>query len=307
MTNARAVRFDEYGDRDVLYVADVPMPSPAEGEVLLEVRAAGINPGEAAIRGGRMGADPSRLPSGQGSDVAGVVIALGEGVTSFAVGDEVLGYSWTRSSQATHAAVPVTQLITKPSELSWEQAGGLYVAGCTAWATVETVDPKPGETVVVSAAAGGVGSLVVQLLRERGAKVVGIASAGNAAWLRGHGVTPVEYGDDLAARVLAVAPDGVDGFIDLFGPQYVDLAIELGVDPQRIDTIISFDAAKEHGTHAIGSTDYSSREVLHEVAGRIASGDLELVIAKTYPLDEVVAAFADLEQRHTRGKIVLIP
>jgi NADPH:quinone reductase-like Zn-dependent oxidoreductase len=107
--------------------------------------------------------------------------------------------------------------------------------------------------------------------------------------------------------VLAVAPDGVDGFIDLFGPQYVDLALELRVDPQRIDTIISFDAAKEHGAHAIGSTDYSSREVLHEVAGRVASGDLELVIAKTYPLDEVVAAFADLEQRHTRGKIVLIP
>jgi NADPH:quinone reductase-like Zn-dependent oxidoreductase len=167
MPFARAVRFDEYGDRDVLYVADVPIPSPAEGEVLLEVRAAGINPGEAAIRGGRMGADPSRLPSGQGSDVAGVVIALGEGVTSFAVGDEVLGYSWTRSSQATHVAVPVTQLIAKPSELSWEQAGGLYVVGCTAWATVETVDPKPGETVVVSAAAGGVGSLVVQLLRAR--------------------------------------------------------------------------------------------------------------------------------------------
>jgi len=305
MTHARAVRFDSYGDRDVLHVADVPMPSPAEGEVLLEVRAAGINPGEAAIRS--TGTDLSKLPSGQGSDVAGVVVALGEGVTTFAVGDEVLGYSWTRSSQATHTAVPVTQLIAKPSELSWEQAGGLYVVGCTAWATVETVDPKPGETVVVSAAAGGVGSLVVQLVRERGAHVVGIASAANAAWLSDHGATPVEYGDDLASRVRAAAPGGVDGFIDLFGPQYVELAIELGVDPQRIDTIISFDAAKAHGTHAIGSAAYSSREVLHEVAGRVASGDLELVIARTYPLEDVVEAFADLEQRHTRGKIVLIP
>ena len=156
-SGARAVRFDRYGDRDVLYVADVDMPSPGPGEVVVEVRAAGINPGEAAIRTGAMqDMFPATFPSGEGSDLAGVVTAIGPGVTEFSVGDEVLGFSFRRSSHATHTAVPVNQLIPKPPELGWEVAGSLYVVGATAYAAVRAVDPKPGETVAVSAAAGGV-------------------------------------------------------------------------------------------------------------------------------------------------------
>jgi NADPH:quinone reductase len=308
MSTARAVRFDRYGDRGVLYVAEVPMPRPAAGEVLVEVRAAGVNPGEAGIRSGALRERfPATFPSGQGSDLAGVVTALGEGVTGFTVGDEVLGYSWTRSSHATHAAVPASQLVPKPAGLSWEAAGSLYVAGCTAWAAVRAVDPAPGETVAVSAAAGGVGVVAVQLLVLRGARVLGIASPANADWLAAHGVVPVPYGEGLAGELAAVAPDGIDAFIDLFGPQYVQLAVDLGVPPDRIDTVVHSDVAAEHGVRTDGSVAGSSQEALTELARLAATGRLELPIASAYPLDRVQDAFAELEKRHTRGKIVLLP
>jgi NADPH:quinone reductase-like Zn-dependent oxidoreductase len=187
-------------------------------------------------------------------------------------------------------------------------AGSLYVAGVTAYAAVRAVAVTPGETVVVSAAAGGVGTLVVQLLRVKEAHVIGIASEPNHDWLRSHGVTPVSYGDDLEERIVELAaPDGVDAFIDLFGPQYVRLAVDLGVPVERIETIISFDAAKEYGTKSAGSGDASTTEVLAEMAALVASGQIEVPIAATYPLDRVKDAYDELEQRHTRGKIVLIP
>lgn len=308
MPTARAVRFDRYGDPDVLYLADIPMPEPGAGEVLVEVRAAGINPGESAIRTGALHERwPATFPSGEGSDLAGVVVALGEGVSEFAVGDEVLGYSWTRSSHATHTAVPAGQLIRKPAELSWEAAGSLYVAGCTAWAAVRAVDPKPGETVVVSAAAGGVGALTVQLVARRGARTLGIASVANAEWLVAHGVVQIPYGEELAKDLVEAAPDGVDAFIDLFGPQYVQLAVDLGIPADRIETIVYSDLAAKYGVKTDGSMVGSNREALTEMAGLVASGAIEFPIAATYPLDRVRDAFTELDKRHTRGKIVLLP
>lgn len=305
---ARAVQFDRYGGRDVLYVTDVDMPTAGENEVLVEVRAAGINPGEAAIREGAMHEMfPATFPSGQGSDLAGVAVALGSGVTEFSVGDEVLGFSFRRSSHATHTVVPADQLIRKPAQLPWEKAGSLYVVGCTAYAAVRAVAPQPGETVAVSAAAGGVGSLVVQLLVRMDVKVLGIASAGSADWLHAHGVTPVEYGDGLDERLRDAAPEGIDAFIDLFGPDYVQLAVDLGVAPERINTIISFAKAGEVGAKTEGSTDASTPEVLTEMADLVATGAIDFDIAATYPLDRIADAFAELEQRHTHGKIVLLP
>jgi NADPH2:quinone reductase len=305
---ARAIRFDRYGGREVLYVADIDMPSPEAGEVVVEVRAAGINPGEAGIRTGALqDIFPATFPSGEGSDLAGVVTAVGPGVTEFAVGDEVLGFSWNRSSHATHTAVPVSQLIRKPSQWSWEVAGSLYVVGATAYAAVRAVNPQPGETVAVSAAAGGVGSLVVQLLVLRKAVVLGIAGPGNADWLRAHGVIPIAYGDGLADRLRDAAPDGIAAFIDLFGPDYVQLAVDLGVAPERIDTIISFQKAGEVGAKTESSVDASTPEVLAEIADLVASGTVDFDIAATYPLYRVADAFEELEQRHTHGKIVLLP
>jgi NADPH:quinone reductase len=308
MSVARAVKFDHYGERDVLYVADVAVPEPAAGEVVVEVRAAGINPGEAAIRKGALAARfPATFPSGQGSDLAGVVSAVGDGVTEFAAGDEVLGWSWSRSSQADYVAVPVTQLIRKPPRLSWEVAGSLYVVGCTAYAAVRAVNVEQGDTVAVSAAAGGVGSVVVQLLRTKGATVLGIASPPHHDWLTAHGVIPISYGDELEARLRAAAPNGIDAFIDLFGPQYLQLAVDLGVAPDRIETIISREKAQELGTKADGSGDASTTDVLSQMAELVASGRIEIPIAATYPLEQVRDAFAELEKRHTNGKIVLIP
>jgi NADPH2:quinone reductase len=304
---ARAVQFDSYGDVDVLHIAQVPVPTPATGEVVVAVRAAGINPGEAAIRQGLFDAGSGAVPSGQGSDLAGVISAVGAEVTGFAVGDEVLGWSWRRSSQADYVQVPADQLVAKPAELSWEAAGSLYVVGATAWAAVTAVDPQPGETVVVSGAAGGVGTLVVQLLKLRGASVIGIASPANHAWLESHGVVPVAYGDDLPAKIREAAGGAVDAFIDLYGPEYLRLAVDLGVPRDRIETIISFAAAQELGTKADGSTEGTSVEVLAEVAELVATGQVELPIAAGYPLDAVQEAYTELEKRHTRGKIVLIP
>jgi NADPH2:quinone reductase len=308
MATTRAVRFDSYGGPDVLYVTDIDRPAPGAGEVLVEVRAAGINPGEAGIRSGALHEQfPATFPSGQGSDLAGVVVEVGDGVTEFKVGDEVLGFSFQRSSHATHTVVPVEQLVHKPAELSWEVAGSLYVVGATAYAAVRAVDPQPGETVAVSAAAGGVGSLVVQLLAHRGVRVLGIASADNAEWLRAHGVEPVEYGDGLAERLRQAAPDGIDAFIDLFGPDYVQLAVDLGVPPERIDTIISFAKAAEVGAKTEGSAEASTPAVLQDIADLIVSGALDFDVAATYPLGRVVDAFEELEKRHTHGKIVLLP
>jgi NADPH2:quinone reductase len=305
---ARAVRFDHYGDREVLYLAEVDVPAATPGEAVVAVRAAGLNPGEAAIRNGFLEARfPATFPSGEGSDLAGVVQARGDGVEGFAPGDDVLGWSERRSSHADYVAVPVTQLIHKPPGLSWEAAGSLYVAGCTAFVAVRTIDVHPGETVAVSAAAGGVGTLVVQLLRLKGANVVGIASTENHEWLEAHGVVPVSYGDGLADRLRAAAPQGLDAFIDLFGPDYVQLAFDLGLDPRRIETIIAFEKAQELGTRAEGSAAGSTTEILSEMADLVASGQIEVPIAATYPLDRVRDAYAQLEQRHTRGKIVLIP
>jgi NADPH2:quinone reductase len=305
---ARAVRFDRYGDRDVLYIADVEIPTPAAGGVVVEVRAAAINPGEAAIRTGALAERfPATFPSGEGSDLAGVIYSVGDGVTELAVGDEVLGWSWQRSSHAEYAEVPVTQLIRKPTQLSWEVAGSLYVVGVTAYAAVRAVGAGPGDTIAVSAAAGGVGAVVVQLLRVKGSTVLGLASESNHEWLAAHGVIPIAYGEGLADRLRAAAPDGIDAFIDLFGPEYVQLAVDLGIEPDRIETIIARTKAQEVGAKAEGSGDASTTEVLSEMAELVASGQIEIPIAATYPLEQVRDAFAELEKRHTRGKIVLIP
>jgi NADPH:quinone reductase len=307
-TRARAVRFDRYGGPEVLYVTDVELPPPPPGEVLVEVRAAGINPGESGIRTGALAARfPAVFPEGEGSDLAGVVRAVGEGVTDRSVGDEVLGWSWRRSSHASHVLVPADQLVAKPAGMSWEVAGSLYVVACTAYAAVRAVGPRPGETVAVSAAAGGVGALVVQLLRRRGATVLGLASERNAGWLRGHGAVPVAHGDGVADRLRAAAPRGIDAFVDCFGGGYVQLALELGVARDRVDTIIDFDAAEELGVKAEGSMHATTPEVLAEMAGLVADGLLEFPVAATYPLEQVRAAFTELDRRHTHGKIVLLP
>ncbi|HUB73026.1 MAG TPA: NADP-dependent oxidoreductase [Solirubrobacteraceae bacterium] len=308
----RAVRFDRYGDVDVLEVREVERPSPGPGQALVRVQAAGINPGEASIRKGLLHERwPASFPSGQGSDLAGVVEQLGDGVEGLAVGDEVIGFTDERASQAELVAVDARNLTAKPAGVPWEVAGALFVAGTTAYAAVRAVAPAPGETLAVSAAAGGVGSLAVQLARlacEPPPRVIGIAGEANHAWLRGHGVEPVAYGESLSERLRALLGAGrLAAFIDAFGGGYVELAIELGAAPERIDTIIDREAAARYGTKTDGTAAAASAHVLGELAGLIDAGRLELPIAATFPLERVRDAYSELERRHTRGKIVLIP
>ena len=301
----KAVQFDQYGGIDVLQVRDLPMPTPGPDDVVIQVKATAVNPGEAAIRRGDLDAMyPTTFPSGEGTDLAGVVDAVGSSVTTFAVGDEVLGWTWDRASHAEFCKVPANQLIAKPAELSWEVAGTLGVAATTAFAAVREVSAGPGDAVAVSAAAGGVGVITVQLLIHRGASVIAIASPDNHEWLRSKGATPIAYGDGLEDALREAKPDA---FIDLFGPEYVQLAVDLGIDKDRIETIISFELAGKLGTKAAGSADATTTEVLSEMAGLMASGVIEVPIADTFPLDRVRDAFTELEKHHTRGKIVLIP
>jgi NADPH:quinone reductase-like Zn-dependent oxidoreductase len=305
----RAVRFDHYGGVEVLEVVDVERPVPGEGQALVRVRAAGINPGEAGIREGRMHERwPATFPSGQGSDLAGMIEEIGAGVERFAVGDEVIGFTDRRASHAELVLVEAERLIRRPPGVSWEAAGALPIAGTTAYATARAVDLAQGDTVVVSAAAGGVGSLAVQLARLAGANVIGLAGERNHEWLREHGVVPVSYGDGVAERIREVCAGTVDAFIDAFGDGYVELALSLGVSPERIDTIADFQAAREHaGVKTDGSAAAANAQVLAELVRLIEQGALEVPIAHVYPLEQVQDAYRELEHRHTRGKIVLVP
>jgi len=306
VADMKAVQLDHYGDVDVLEVRRVPRPSPGAGEVLVAVKAAGINPGETVIRRGAM---PGKLPSGQGADLAGVVAEIGSGVEAFAVGDEVLGFcpNSARASQAEFAVVPANNLTSKPLAVPWEVAGALFTAGTTAYAGVRAVELVAGDTVAVSAAAGGVGAIAVQLAKRAGATVLGIAGPSSDDWLSAHGVIPVNYGDNLADRLRAASPQGrIDAFLDFFGNGYVKLAVtDLGVPPQRVNTSIDFTALVTFPIKAAGSAHAANASVLAELAKLIADGDLEIPIAAIYPLDEVRQAYRTLEQRHTMGKIVL--
>ena len=301
----KAVRFGEYGDVDVLKVAEVPTPAPGPGQVLVQVKAAGINPGEAKIREGLLHARwPATFPSGQGSDLAGIITETGPGVTGFAAGDEVIGFTDNRASQAEYVVVEEQNLTAKPAGVPWQVAGALHVAGATAYAAVRAVALTEGDTVVVSGAAGGVGSLAVQLARQTGATVIGLASPANHEWLAGHGIIPVAYGAGTADRIRQAAAK-VDAFIDTFGADYVQLALALGVEPSRIDTIVRFDAVAEYGVKAEGSSAGAGAATLAELAGLIAAGKLEVPIAATYPLAQVQDAYRRLATGHILGKIVL--
>jgi NADPH:quinone reductase-like Zn-dependent oxidoreductase len=305
----KAVQIDDYGGVEVLDVREVERPEPGPNQVLVAVRAAGINPSEGTMRAGRVrDLFPLTFPSGQGSDLAGVVEEVGASVRSVAVGDEVIGYTDNRASQAEYVVVEATNLTPKPAVIPWEVAGALFVAGVTGCATVRAVAPTAGEAVVIAGAGGGVGTFATQLALRTGARVIAIASERHHEWLHERGATPVAYGDDVGSRISAAAEEKpVAAFIDLVGRGYVELALELGVAPDRIDTIVDFPATQKYGVKFEGGAAAASAATLAELANAVTTGDLIVPIQRTYPLTEVRAAFTELEAGHTAGKIVLIP
>jgi NADPH:quinone reductase-like Zn-dependent oxidoreductase len=304
-----AVQFDDYGGVEVLQVRDVPRPEPGPDEVLVAVRAAGINIGEAKIRAGLVREIfPATFPSGQGSDLAGVVEQVGARVNGVAVGDEVIGYTDNRASHAEYVVVETANLTAKPATVPWEVAGALFVAGATGVATVRAVAPTADEAVVIGGAGGGVGTFAVQLAVRTGARVIALASERHHPWLRERGALPVAYGDGVRERITETAAETpVAAFIDLVGEGYVELALELGVATMRIDTVVDFPAIEKYGVKGDGGATAASAATLAELAEAIAAGDLVVPIQRTYPLDQVQAAFTELEAGHVAGKIVLIP
>jgi NADPH:quinone reductase-like Zn-dependent oxidoreductase len=305
----KAVRFDDYGGTEVLEVRDVTRPEPGPDQVLVAVCAAGINPREAAIRAGRVRQIfPATFPSGERSDLAGVVEEVGANVRGLAVDDEVIGFTNNRASHAEYVLVEAANLTAKPAQVPWEVAGALFVAGVTGFATVRSVAPTAGEAVVIAGAGGGVGVFAVQLAVRTGARVIALASERHHAWLRERGAVPIAYGDGVAERVTAAAGETpVAAFIDLVGNGYVELALELGIAKERIDTIVDFPAISKYGVKREGGAEAASAATLAELAEAIATGELVVPIQSTYPLDDVRAAYTELEAGHVAGKIVLVP
>lgn len=303
----RAVQFDAYGGVEVLEVREVPDVEAGPGEALVRVHAAGTNPDDVPIREGVLAElFPHPFPMGQGTDLAGVIEAVGPGVTRMSIGAHVLGFTHRHDAQAELVAVPVHHLVRKPANVSWEVAGALPLVGVTAWAAVHAVQLRPRETVVVSAAAGGVGSLVVQLARRAGARVVGIAGRHHHSWLREQGATPVDHHGDIAEAVRHAAAGRVDALIDCFGHGYVRMAVEeLGVDPGRIDTVVDVVAARRFGAKNRGQESAAQAHVLDELVHLIGAGELEVPIAAVLPVEDVQTAYKVLEEHHTHGKIVL--
>ncbi|MDE3134490.1 MAG: NADP-dependent oxidoreductase [Acidobacteriota bacterium] len=313
----RAVMFEQYGGVEVLDVVEVEPPQPGDGQMVVRVRATGINPFEAKLRSGVYeGAIPVSFPAAQGNDFAGVVEQLGANVEGFAVGDEVFGTTARRGSQAELALAVQGRTLPRPAGLPWEVAGGLWTVGTTAYAAVAAVAPGAGDLVVVAGAAGGVGGLAAQLARVRGASVIGVASEGSHDWLRSRGIVPVAYdagdsrGDGLGERLRQAAADAgapLSAMIEAAGNGYVALAVELGIAPQRIDTVVDSEAAAEYGARGDGAQAAPVPQSVAELAQLIVAGELELPVAASFPLERVRDAYTLLEAGHPPGKIVLLP
>jgi NADPH:quinone reductase-like Zn-dependent oxidoreductase len=303
----KIARFAEYGDPDVLRVIDVPAPTAGQGQVRVAVRAAGVNPIDAKTVEGLMRNEIAlTLPAGVGADVSGVVDQVGPGVSEFAVGDEVLGSSVTPSF-AEHALAEPTSLVLKPHDMAWEVAGSLAGAGGTAYAVLKQLRVKAGETLLIHGAAGGVGTFAVQLAAAQGATVIGTASERNHDYLRSIGAIPVTYGDGLLERVRSVAPQGVDAVLDASGRGEIPVSIQLTGTPERVLTLVAFDAADTGIQIHIGGGGSDLGDALREIVGLIEQRRLTVSISRTFPLANIASALKTSGAGHVTGKIVVLP
>ena len=301
---ARFVRFDEFGGPDVLHIVQDEAPQAGPGEVRVRVHAAGLNPVDWKIlRGGPAAASYNAVPPcGNGNDFAGIVDQAGSDVTAFRPGDAVFGGK-RMCAQADYVVIEAARVIRKPEKLDFERAGALDIVGRTAWASVQSLDLGPSDTVLVSAAAGGVGVLAAQLALRTGATVVGTAGPENHEFLRGLGVIPVAYGEGLVDRVRKVAPH-VTAALDNHGPATIDAALKLGVPGPRINTIAARGHRTDAGIAGVGGQAAGQGD-LAALADLIASGEIVFPIDSVYPLEQVREAYEHLIAGHVRGKVVL--
>ena len=307
-STSRAVRLESFGGPEVLNLHEVPAPQAGAGQIRVRVTAAGLNPmdwfmtsdAETAARFGLS------LPAGFGTDYAGVVDQVGDGVTGFAVGDRVYGGALSRAV-ADFVIVEAAGTIAvggdahhTPDGIDDRTAATLAIAGCTAAAALAVVNPGPVDTVLIGGAAGGVGVFAVQLASLAGARVIGTGSTTSSDFLRGLGAEPVAYGDGLADRVRRLAPGGVTAAIDLYGAETAHAARELGVADARITTI----AAQVDGiTPANGAN--AAPGALEEIARLVAAHKLRVPIAASFPAEQIRAAVELQAGRHVHGKVVI--
>ncbi|MEU7937661.1 NADP-dependent oxidoreductase [Microbispora bryophytorum] len=301
----RAVMFSEYGEAEVLRVAECEVPDPGPGQVRIAVRAAGVNPIDWKVRSGAMAAVmPVRFPAVPGVDVAGIVESIGPEVADVAVGDEVFGKA-ASGSYAELALASRDAIAVKPATVCWEVAAALPVAGATAYHALAQLRLAQGDTIVIDGAAGGVGTVAAQLARLRGLTVIGTAGPGNHDYLRSLGAVPVSYGDDLADRIRAVVAGGVDAAVDASGRGSLPALVELTGDPDRVITLADASAHSLGVRFVYGEPD-DMRGILTETIALVAAGAITVPIA-LYPLTDAAAAHRDSQAGHVRGKLVLAP
>lgn len=305
-----------FGGPDVLTIVDEAVAEPGQGEVLVDVRAAGTNPADFKFYEGVFGKDPSLLPLRIGSEAAGVVAAVGEGADGpmgpVQVGDEVIAFPIS-GAYASQIVVPALSVVPKPSTLSFEEASGLMLTGTTAFHALSVIDLEAGDTVVVHGAAGGVGQMAVQLAVNTGARVIGTSSESGHEFLRALGAEPVAYGEGLVERIRSLAPGGIDAAIDTVGSdEALEASVVLVADRDRVASIAGF-SRQDLGVKLLGAgpgadpgTEIRSAARL-ELVRLAAAGKIRVTVARTYPLIEAAEANAELARGHTHGKIVLVP
>jgi len=307
----RAALYNETGAPDVLYVDDVPTPPVDADRVRIAVRAAGINPVDSKLRSGFIPV-PAEVPfpRGVGGDYAGVVLEAGPTATytdgtTVEIGDEVLGWTMGEAIRE-ELVVPASNLARKPAALAFTVAGGLVTPALTAQAAIDRNGISADDTVLVSAAAGGVGLLYSQLALAIGATVIGTASEANHDRLRALGIIPVAYGEGRAERVREASPTPITAVQDNHGRETVEAAVALGVPRERICTIVDYGTVDEFGIISPGR--YERRpDTLETLAERVADGELTLPIQELFPLDRVADAFRVSEERHLLGKLIVTP
>jgi NADPH:quinone reductase-like Zn-dependent oxidoreductase len=297
----KAVRFSQFGGPEVLEIVDLPDPHPGPGQVRIAVRAAGVNPSDWKKRQGLM---DDELPQTMGYEAAGVVDELGAGVADVAVGDRVFGFSADGAAQAELAVL--SWYAPVPPSLDFPSAAALPAAVETAARALDQLGVGSGSTLLISGASGSVGRAAVQLAVVRGARVVGTASPARHEYLRSLGAQPVAYGEGLAGRVRALAPDGVDLALDVAGSGVLPELIELAGGPEHVLTIADFTGAHEHGVRFSSGDAGRALYALAEIGELIESGRFSLPVAQTFPLAGVAAAHRVGEDGPARGKLVLV-
>lgn len=299
----RAAAFHEFGGPHVLKEVDLPAPHAGPGQVRVRVRAAGVQPIDCAIRSGRRNSHlVSAFPHITGGEFAGQIDQVGPNVTGLRPGDQVLGYR-TQGTYAQYTVVPYDQVVIKPASMPWEIAAGLPGAGQAAHTAIEALGVRAGDTFLINGAAGGVGTVAVQLARHRKATVIGTASKDNHDYLRSLGAIPLTYGDGLADRIRALVPAGPDVALDAAGAAGLRVAVELLTSPDRVGTITARETYKESGARWIGSQ--RSAERLDDLVRLYTAGVLRLHVRALYPLRKAAHAHRDVESGHGRGKVVL--